>query len=134
MVPFVEDIKEINNNILKKNWTKNQLEIIKNTPGMLMINVKFSEFDPQKHEWIYFSLHEENNLKEIENLFRGLAEIVKKGDDNLFEEAFQLKQKQRVKKLANTIEVKPQVKEISINLKEALKLIKEIKKNNKSSN
>lgn len=127
IVPFVEDIREINLNILKRNWTEDQLKIIKSTPGMLMINVSFSKFDPQKNDWIYFSFNGENNLKEIEKLLKELSKIVKKDNCDIFKEVSNLKKKQKLKKLVDTIDVSPQIKGIGIDLKEAIKLIKEIK-------
>lgn len=130
-VPFLEDIEKTNYGILKKNWTSEQLKIIQNTPGMLMINVEFAEFDPQLNEWLYFSFQGENNLKGIEELLKELAEIIQKEECDIFKKAYEIKRKKLLKELSDAIEVKPQLTGISVDLKEAIKLIKEIRKNSR---
>lgn len=126
-VPFLEDIEKVNCDILKKNWTSEQLKILEDTPGMLMMNVEFSEFDPQRNEWLYFSFQEENDLKQVEKLLKDLAEIVKKEEYDIFKAAYEVKRKKWLRELSDTIEIKPQLTGISINLKEAMELIKEVR-------
>lgn len=127
-IPFMEDIEEIKGNVLNKKWTLEQRKMIEKTPGLLMTDVEFSNFQPQKNDWVYFSFNPQNTIEEIEILLKELATIVKKGQANILKEAQQMKQKQSLKKLEKTLEIKPQLHGVSVNLKEALKILKEIKK------
>ena len=130
-IPFMEDIEEIKDNVLNKKWTLEQRKMIEKTPGLLMTDVEFSKFQPQKNDWVYFSFNPQNTIEEIEILLKELASLVKNGQANILKEAQQMKQKQTLKKLERTVEIKPQLHGVSVNLKQALKILKEIKGNSK---
>lgn len=127
VVPFVEDITKIKNKIMSKEWTPEQLETIKKMPGMLMIDVDFSEFNPTQNKWAYFYFDlEEGSIKEIEKLLKKIAQIVKQGEENLLEKVIALQRKNVLKDLNKAIEIKPNIMGIEINLKEGAKVIKEL--------
>ncbi len=126
-VPFMDDITEVKNNVLEKQWSQSQLKEIRNTPGMLMIDVVFSIFKPQKNQWIYFYFNtEKDSLKEIEELLKNLALIINKGNCNLFKEVNKMRRKKVYQKVEKIVEIKPNIMGISIDIKEASKLIMEL--------
>lgn len=133
VVPFIEDINQIKNTILSKPWTKEQLEMIQKMPGMLMIEVDFSEFDPTQNKWAYFHFDvEEDSLKDIEKLLKKIAQIVKQGEKNLLEKVIDLQRKNTLMELNKAIELKPNIMGIEIDLKEGVKVMKELTKRAKN--
>src|ERR1700731_3453571 len=52
---FSGDIESTKLHVLEKPWTDAQRGEILNTPGLLMIDVDFDNFDPREHRWLHLS-------------------------------------------------------------------------------
>ena len=54
VVPFTGDIETTRTHILDKRWQEIELDEIRKTPGLLLIQECFDTFDPRCHSWMYF--------------------------------------------------------------------------------
>lgn len=50
---YAGDIDATKQHMLAKNWTREELERVGDTPGLLMINVDFDVFEPREHPWLH---------------------------------------------------------------------------------
>jgi len=118
--PFMGDIDAVRKHILDKDWSDSELQEIRNTPGLLMIDQDFDSFDPRNHPWmvINFGRRKTDMLTTLE--FRGildkLADAVLDPDEDFFTAAHNLKHDIRATELANIFEAKPGIFGFSINL------------------
>ncbi len=122
------DIANVRKEILSKPWKQKDLKNIHKTPGLLMIDVDFKEFNPNQNNWIYFyflrEVRDKNNrenaytIEEAETFFIELAEVIKNTHSNLFKEVKALVAKQNIKGNAKkVIDFKPSYYGISLNVK-----------------
>src|SRR5205085_1216115 len=56
--PFKRDVDAAANDVLAKNWTSRELNRMRKTPGLLVLDVNFSDFDPRSNPWIHLSLRD----------------------------------------------------------------------------
>lgn len=108
--PFIGDIEQTKTDILSKNWKEEERGLFNKTPGMLMIDIEFNEFDPRKNQWIYFSFEQqdtEENILKVEELLKGIADIINKEEGDEFKKIKKLKNNMTLQKMKNTIELKP---------------------------
>jgi hypothetical protein len=49
VAPFAGDVPAVQQSILDKSWSPSELDLVRNTPAMLMIDKDFDEFDPRIH-------------------------------------------------------------------------------------
>jgi hypothetical protein len=132
---FDKDIHKVNQEVMDK-WT--QQEDLKKvvfygdenqTPGLLMINVDFQIFNPHKHQWLYVSFRDYMNefgeikIFEIQSLLANLAKICNSNQD-LFKEAKSHIRGSEALEAHKILEIKPGMFGISLDLKEAIKFIK----------
>ena len=106
-------IKSVRKEILDKPWPKYRIETIKKTPGMLMIDTDFAEFNPNKNNWIYFYFIRDQRFKknrgnsftieEAEELFEKLAEMIIEGKENIFKEVKTMLRTKKVKKITGKV-------------------------------
>lgn len=119
--PFAGDIESTKSHVLTKKWSREQLEEITKTPGLLMIDVDFDAFDPREHRWLHFCfgarLHEgvPATYQMGEALGR-LAEAVCDADTDVFRAANSLKHEVGFADAAKVFEAKPGVFGFSIDL------------------
>jgi len=141
--PFVDDISTTKQQILDKPWDEKTKREICRTPGMLMINVDFDEFDPQNDPWLYFyfgnryrcgadkrvfnsfkKAHEESvdGLHIVDEVLQKLTNIIRKDDCDIFNEVRKL-YKKPIDALS-VFEVKPGVFGFSIDIIKGYQVIR----------
>lgn len=101
------DIEKVRRDILDKPWKPHRLKVINKTPGMLMIDTDFKDFNPNKNNWLYFycirDQRYKNNreksytIEEAEELFDKLAKIITQTDCNIYKEVKEMMWKEREK-------------------------------------
>lgn len=92
---YDSDIEKVRQEILDKPWPYLKRKDIQKTPGILMIDTDFKEFNPNKNNWIYFYFirdqrYKNNNneftIEEAEKLFDVLAQLIVNDNCNIFKE------------------------------------------------
>ena len=107
------DIEKVRQDILDKPWNPLKLKTINKTPGMLMIDTDFEEFNPNKHNWLYFyfirdqrykrNIGNSYTIEEAEELFNKLAEIITKTDCNVYKEVKKMRIKEKAKRIGTVV-------------------------------
>lgn len=132
--PFMGDIETTRTQILNKPWTERELSQIHKTPGFLVIDKDFADFDPRKHRWLYLNFG--NRLEdrsasnqvapgEYEDVLNRLADIVLDPNRDLFKEALPIMRKLKLEQVVEIFEARPEVFGFSVDLKRAAKLLLE---------
>ncbi|MHC4737298.1 MAG: hypothetical protein ACYS9Y_00190 [Planctomycetota bacterium] len=119
--PFTSDIDTTKNHVLYKNWTNDEKREITKTPGMLMINIDFDKFDPQKHPWIHLCFGERlyegiSGVYQFGETLGKLAEAVCNTNTDVFEIAHDIKNEVQLSDAAKVFEEKPGIFGFSIDL------------------
>lgn len=133
---YNSSIRNVRKEILDKPWNPRRLETIKKTPGILMIDTEFAEFNPNKNNWIYFYFVRDQRFKknrgnsfsieEAEELFDKLSEIIIKGDDNIFKKVKVILAKEKTKRIGKAVAKEVVSCGMSISADKFLNLINEI--------
>lgn len=107
--PDILHIDNVKQDILTKDWTEKEREIFLKTPGMLMINMNFQQFNPRKHKWIYISLSKKdyNTIEDVKELLDNICKIVNTSTNNIFEEIEKVKNKFSRKEASDVIQANP---------------------------
>ena len=127
--PFIGDIEEVKTHILEKNWTRNQREELRNTPAILMINVDFNEFDPQKHPWfiLHFGRHTNyENINQIRDILERISESAFDESVDLFNVARQAYYNIEAEDIMRMFELRPGIFGFSIDLRYGIELFRQI--------
>lgn len=101
----------------------------KHTPGLLIIDKDFSEFNPHKNQWLYVSFRDyiddfgQVKIFDLKQLLDTFVEICNNGK-NIFEEAKEYIRKQEAVNAHKVIEIKPGIFGISFDIKEAVNFIR----------
>jgi hypothetical protein len=77
--PFTRDVDSAADDVLSKNWRGREFRRIRQTPGLLILDVNFSDFDPQTDPWIHLSLRDVMTPQGQVNIFE-LEEADARGD------------------------------------------------------
>lgn len=106
---YDSDIEKVRQEILDKPWPEYRKKDIQKTPGILMIDTDFKDFDPNKNNWIYFyfirdqryknSANNEFTIEEAEKLFDVLAQLIVNGNCNIYKEVKKYTRKEKRKQL-----------------------------------
>lgn len=134
--PFSGDIETTKTHIMEKNWPQEEIEGLHNTPGLLMLNVDFDEFDPRKHPWIYFHLGEklfgdedktkiDTEKENAKSLFSAITKIVENPESDIFSEIEEHIDKISPSEFLSIIEAKPGAFGFSIDLVKGAKLLRD---------
>lgn len=126
--PFIGDIEAVREHVLNKNWSHDELALVGTTPGLLMINVDFDEFDPREHPWVHIGLWSNDpsgriQAKEVRGILERLVRIVTKSDKNIFTEAAAAKTEISASEVASVFEAKPEIFGFSVDLIKAAGLV-----------
>ena len=127
--PFMGDIDATRSHVLEKPWTDNEKHEIRKTPGLLMINVDFDIFDPNRHPWIHLHFQERmqgaRDTIGIRGLLGELALAVRNSDKDIFQEAhkLQLQHQLSLEDVASVFEAKPGMFGFSVDLIEGAKVL-----------
>jgi hypothetical protein len=131
--PFSGDIDVTRQDVLAKNWTNAELAKVGDTPGLLMINVDFDEFDPRKHPWLHLAfagaLREgKTPAGEFKDLLGDLAEAIKRSNEDVFTAARAVVYEVGLHEVAEIFEVSPEIFGISIDLAKGAALLGKLRK------
>jgi hypothetical protein len=125
VAPFAGDVPTTQGNVRDKHWPHESVELLYETPAMLMIDKDFDEFDPRYHPWILFHFGRgEQDAAKFRSLLQKIAEAVTDGSKDPFkivEKALQLEQ---LSSASKSIQLKPGVFGISIDLRSAWDALK----------
>ncbi len=110
---YNSSIRNVREEILDKPWNPLRLETIKKTPGILMIDTDFDEFNPNKNNWIYFYFIRDQRFKknrgnsftieEDEELFDKIAKIIIEEKDDIFKKIKSILIKEKAKGLGKAV-------------------------------
>lgn len=130
--PFVGDIDNTKQHVLAKNWTREELERVGDTPGLLMINVDFDVFNPREHPWLHLGFGEalresKTPASEYKDLLGNLADAILRSDSDVFEEARSVVYQVGLKDVTELFEAKPGIFGISIDLVQGAALLKKLR-------
>lgn len=106
---YDSDIEKVRQQILDKPWPYLKRKDIQKTPGILMIDTDFKDFNPNKNNWIYFyfirdqryknNRNNEFTIEEAERLFDVLAQLIVNEDCNIYKEVKKYTRKEKRKQL-----------------------------------
>jgi hypothetical protein len=129
--PFLGDVEKIKGDVLSKKWTRNELEELRKTPGLLVIDKDFDEFDPREHQWLYLNFggkifEKPVHLDDYRGILASLADIVSDPDSDFFKDALPVIRQLRLASFAEIFEAKPEIFGFSVDLKKAASALRKI--------
>lgn len=129
--PFLGDIERTKGDVLSKNWTRNELNELQKTPGLLVIDKNFDEFDPREHQWLYLNFggkvyDSPVRLDDYQDILASLAEIVSDPDSDFFKDALPIIRQLKLASFAEIFEAKPEIFGFSVDLKKAASTLRKI--------
>jgi hypothetical protein len=133
--PFTGDIQQTRTHILEKNWTQEQLQLVKKTPSLLMINVDFDSFNPQQHPWFLFNFGEKivdgvPHFDQFKQVFDSLANTINSNNNvDIFKVTAELQHeinKINISDAAKIFEAKPGIFGFSVDIIRGLELLRRI--------
>ncbi len=125
--PFRNFERDTLGDVMRKEWSTDNRNRLSKTPGILIIDKDFDSFDPQRHKWLHISLRGLINssgdvqIFELKNLFTLLIGACKEG--NILDIPNTISKKSSAKDLWDSVELKPGVCGISIDLKKAMEFL-----------
>jgi len=127
--PFLGDIERTRSDILSKNWTEKEKNQFRNTPGLLVIDTDFDEFNPREHRWLYLNFGGQIfdspvEIDEYKDILESLAEIVANPEGDFFKEALPIVRKLKLASVAEIFEAKPEIFGFSVDLKKAASILR----------
>jgi hypothetical protein len=140
VTPFNRDVLKTKQEVLDKWEQQNLLRDVvepfneKQTPGLLIINTDFEIFNPTEHQYIYISFRDfisqygAISILDLKDFFDTIIKLIQK-EENLFTSIRHHLRIEALKKAHKILELKPGYFGINIDLREALEVIKNIKKN-----
>jgi hypothetical protein len=125
--PFPGDVRTTRNNILDKPWTKTQRESVQNTPAMLMIDKDFDQFDPRNHPWVLFHFGRggSQDAEKFRSLLEKVCDAIATEDRNPFDIVRRSLRNAVIKDASKTVQLKPGIFGISIDLRTAWSSMKD---------
>lgn len=127
--PFLGDIESTRQHVLDKEWTKQELRQLGQTPGLLIIDKDFDEFNPREHRWLYLNFggkvfDSRVSIEDYEDVLARLAELVANPQSDFFQEALPIVRRLKLASVAEIFEAKPEIFGFSIDLKKAAGLLR----------
>jgi hypothetical protein len=119
--PFMGDIDTVRQQVLDKQWLEKELEEVRNTPALLMIDQDFNDFDPRKHSWMIINFGRRvtgayGGLPQFESILDELVDIALNAKEDFFTAAYNLKHEIQATECARIFEAKPGLFGFSVNL------------------
>lgn len=129
--PFRGDEEATIRDIVSKNWNENEMQRIQQTPGILVIDVNFDEFNPRSNHWLHFSLRDSMSqygdvpIFEIEELLSTLADSCRNGE-NIFSRADEIARKKAMRELYDSFELQPGIFGFSFDIKKGIEFFRSL--------
>ncbi|MCO6451392.1 MAG: hypothetical protein J5I90_11455 [Caldilineales bacterium] len=129
--PFLGDVEKAKSDVLTKNWSPKHLKELEKTPGLLVINKDFDEFDPQEHQWLYLNFggrvyDSPVRVDEYQDILASLAEIVSDPESDFFRDAVPVVRQLKIESFAEIFEAKPGIFGFSVDLKKSAIILREM--------
>ena len=120
--------------IRDKHWLHETVELLQNTPAILMVDRDFDDFDPQYHPWVllHFERHSKQDAAQFQSLLQKITEAVTREDSDpitLVRKALEI---QELREAAECFELKSEVVGISLDLKKTYAAFKTYLRSQKS--
>jgi len=127
--PFLGDVESTRSDVLSKAWTEKEKKELNNTPGLLVIDKDFDEFNPREHQWFYLNLggkifESSVSIDKYEDVLATLIEIIANPDNDFFKEALPVVRQLKLASVAEIFEVKPEIFGFSVDLKKAASMLR----------
>lgn len=122
--PFPNDIDTTRQHVLGKRWTEEESKQLMETPGLLVIDKDFDEFNPRQHKWVYLAFGREvvdsrASIKDYEDVLAALVKLAANPQSDFFEDALRIARRLKPASMADIFEAKPGIFGFSIDLKKA---------------
>jgi hypothetical protein len=125
VAPFAGDVPITQGHVRAKLWPHDILRLLYDTPAMLMIDKDFSEFDPRYDPWVLFHFGRgEQDAAKFRSLLEKVTEAVTGGSKDPFEIVRKALQLEEVRSASESIELKPGIFGISIDLRKGWDALK----------
>lgn len=129
--PFLGDVERARGDVLSKHWTPRQLKEFEKTPGLLVIDKDFDEFDPQKHQWLYLNFggrvyDSPIRIDEYQDILASLAEIIADAEGDFFKDTMPVIRQLKLESFAEIFEAKPEIFGFSVDLKKAASTLRKM--------
>lgn len=128
--PFLGDVETVRVEVHDKPWSAAELEEVRKTPAILMIDRDFDQFSPREHPWFLLHFGRRAASMPDERLFRSilgeLVDVVKDPSVNVFEAAAQARHEITAADVVKVFEAKPSLFGFSINLIGASSLLRKV--------
>lgn len=127
--PFLGDIEKTRSHVLSKEWTEKEKSRLRDTPGLLVIDKDFDEFNPREHQWLYLNfggqMYDSSvSIDEYEDVLSALVDIVANPESDFFKEALPIVRQLKLASVAEVFEAKPGVFGFSVDLKKAAVILR----------
>jgi len=127
--PFLGDIERTKSDIMLKRWTQDEMNQFGKTPGLLVIDKDFDEFNPREHPWLYLNIGGHINdspvsIDEYDDILETLAKIVADPERDFFETALPVIRRLKLARFAEIFEAKPEIFGFSVDLKRAASMLR----------
>lgn len=125
--PFDGDVERTRQHVLDKPWPKGEIEKVRRTPALLMIDQDFAAFDPREHRYVVLHLNdgEDGDAQLLRSLLQKLVAALPDENSDPFEIISQSLRDENVRNASEMIELKPGVFGVSIDLKRGWKSLKQ---------
>ena len=126
VAPFAGDVERTRQHVLDKPWAEREVEKVRRTPALLMIDQDFAEFDPREHQYVILHLNDgdEGDAALFRSLMQKLVDALPDEGSDPFKLISEALRQREVQDAAEMIELKPGVFGVSIDLKRAWKSLK----------
>lgn len=132
--PFAGDVATAMTSIRDKHWPHETIELLQNTPAILMIDRDFDDFDPRYHPWVllHFERHSNQDATQFHFLLQKITESVTSENSDPIAIVRKALEIQELRDAAECLELKPEVFGISLDLKKAYAAFKTYLRSQKS--
>ncbi len=120
---YEPDIEITRRQILNKSWPKRELNCFKKTPGLLILDVTFDQFNPNYHNWAYLAFV---SSRDNQPVLYELSDLVKH-NTNFWPQIRNLIRKQKISRYIMTFDKnsnsnlsKPWIFDLTINVAKLL--------------
>jgi len=129
--PWQHDANITRDEIVNKNWDIRGLELISKTPGILILDTDFDDFDPKTNPWAFLSFRDSMDqnafirIWDIQELLAKLGRACLEKKDIFKTLSIAIKEN-RINNLVDAIEIKPGFFGISFDVKKGLQILENL--------
>jgi hypothetical protein len=134
IAPFAGDVAATQIDVRERRWRHGDVDLLLNTPAMLMIDKDFAEFDPRYDRWVlfHFGRHSDQDAGKFRSLLQKTADAVNTENANPFEVVQRALTADAVRAASKSIEFTLGVWGVTVDLRTAWKAFKDYLRAQKS--